>query len=148
MKTDLGNKIHQTKHAQVPARTIRELKPTLRMLDKTEAFVNGYDVRELDEFPIYRLELPHSRLDFDSATLDKTMLMPDGKTPWPKGCSVLNCSTDAPFRNQGLMKLIVAKLRRLFGDNISWGTFTPDGEKYLKHYAEDCKVSVDVETRV
>lgn len=100
------------------ARQLIESQP--RRLTAEEATAEGHDVSEHDLFPIMRFEHDGAILDFEEG---------------PRAVWVLNVFTPEHRRNRGCAKRLLVDFYAYAaakGKKILHGTFTSDGEKYIK----------------
>lgn len=100
---------------------ILEDQPQVVTLSPEEAEQLGHDTGEIEEFPIKRLSVPGSHIDFEES---------DGAI-W-----ILSVGTDEGQRRQGLAKGLlqfIADYAERTGKTVYHGSYTEDGEKYLKH---------------
>src|ERR1051326_5528074 len=98
--------------AQQIASTILEAAPVIRNLSRAEAKRAGHDTREMTEFPIRRMEVQGSRLDFEEGP----------RTIW-----ILNLETEPAFRRQGRATRLYSAIRayaQKTGKTIVHGAFT------------------------
>lgn len=100
--------------------TAPELKATVRNLSDDEIRHQDYDASEVKDFPIKRMSVPGSYLDYEEG---------------PHGLWILLLATEKEKRNQGLASLLLRTIRSYAaetGKTVFHGTFTEDGEQYLK----------------
>ena len=98
----------------------RPFQVVTRQLSKAEAHEMGYDVSEMQEFPVMRMSIQGSFMDYEEG---------------PNGIWILYVETEQKFQNQGRAKYLLEALKR-YADkhekSVIHGTFTEEGEKYLK----------------
>lgn len=96
------------------------VEPQVVPLSPEEAKEAYYDTSEMEQFPIKRLSVPGSFLDFEESD---------------QGIWILNLVTEPEFKRRGLATQL---LRYIYnhalttGKSVFHGSYTDDGEKYIK----------------
>jgi len=96
----------------------------IKNLSIEEATIAGHDTAELDEIPIIRMSNKFSYIDFEE----------DLHNIW-----ILQIETKKQERKKGHATAIINELKNYAqkrNKTVTVGTYTTDGEKYLKHIAE------------
>jgi predicted GNAT family acetyltransferase len=104
--------------ASITSRIDPEAKFMPRTLTAEEASEAGYDVSDLKDFPIKRLEVPGSFLDYEEG---------------PTTLNILNTFTESDLRRQGLATGLFRELQSIseqVGKRIDRGAATEDGDKF------------------
>jgi len=92
--------------------------PTIRTLTRAEVDRYGYDPSELHEFPIKCMKLGYAGIHFEEG---------------PGSLWVILVLTEGLYRNQGYCKRLLPHfITYAQGRTINWGTFSVDGECYLR----------------
>lgn len=100
------------------------MTPNIKNFSKEEARNLGHDIGDFDEFPVKRMSARGCKIDYEEG----------------EGCLwVLNIATRPEYRQQGratrLLKHFLAHAAKL-NKSINWGSFSPQGELYLKPVIE------------
>lgn len=98
----------------------RPFQVQTRELPYEEAKALGYDTGEIGEFPIRQMSIQGSHIDYEES----------GAAIW-----ILMLATEPEFRNQGRAKYLLTALKQYAdreGKTVVPGTYTEEGEKYLK----------------
>ena len=96
--------------------------PKLRKMTSEES--QYCDASERSEYPLWVLELPGSKLNFEK-----------GKHTW----FVLDIETKPAYQRQGRATRLILEFKELAdaaGAHIEWGAFTPDGAQYIEKYTK------------
>lgn len=91
-----------------------------RPLTKEECVALGYDTSEIRDFPVMRMSIQGSWIDYEESNT---------------GLWILYVNTEKEFRKQGRATYLMKALKKYadkHGKAVIHGNFTEDGEMYLK----------------